>query len=264
MKFFDTVTMILALILIAACSPEATSNGSTDISAQADGGSSDGSVVGSDAGDTDTTSNDVVPTDKVDGDTTDQTDVGGDIATTDETDTAKPFCPQPGDPAEATLEIALADGPQCFIPGSDEAMMVLAFVNAKVGIGNHPLANLMPADPAKPDGTGGCSLQTIHNTDYCFATAKVYGHEYKPTTWEGNKTTFPAIFYLVIVYPETKPLASTEVAFKGCADSVCDFESATIQDYYQDRANYSTASKLTNITQCENGTCSKPDQYKFE
>lgn len=265
MKFFTNTFLFLALILVAAaCSPEANTNNSSDTSAQADGGNVDGSVVGSDAGDTDTASNDVVSTDKVDSDTIGQTDVGGDsdVATTDQADTAKPFCPQAGDPAEATLEIQLADGPQCFIPGSDEAVMVLAFVGAKVGIGNHPLANLMPASEPKPDGTGGCA--DISDPFYCFPEVKVYGKNYKPNLWEGNQISFQTNLYLVIKFPDSDPLASTEVAFKGCDGITCNLESAIIQGYYQDRVSYSIASKQTNILQCDSGTCGTPNQYKFE
>ena len=262
MKFFSKLFLILVLILVAVgCSPEATSNGS-DAPAQADGGSGDSSIVGN----IDTTSNDVVSTDKVDNDTTSQTDVGGgdsDVPMADEVDAAKPFCPQPSDPAEATLEIQLADKPQCFIPGTTGTKMVSKFVGAKIGIGNHPLANLMPADPAKPDGTGGCSLQTIHNTDYCYPSAKIYGRDYKPVTWEGSKIDFLPDFYLVLTYPETKPLVITEVAFKEGQTGICSLESAMIQDYYQDKVNYSTVTDITDVLQCESGTCSKPDQYKF-
>ena len=189
MKFFSKflpLFLVLALILVlaAACSTEATSTDSSDASAQVDGGTGDGSIAGSDAGDTDSVSNDVSSTDKVDSDTVGQTDVGGgdsDVATSDEADTAKPFCPEPGDPAEAILEISIPiDGLQCFVPESKKALMVSTIANIKPGIGNHPLATLMPADPAKPDGTGGCSLQTMSDTSICFPIFKVRGKSYKP------------------------------------------------------------------------------------
>lgn len=99
--------------------------------------------------------------------------------------------------------------------------------------------------------------------NYCFPSAKIYGRNYKPFTWEGGKTLFQPDFYLVITYPDTNPLATTEVAFKESEAGVCSLESALIQGYYQDKVNYSIAKSTVDVLQCENGTCGKPNQYKL-
>ena len=233
MKFFPNTLLILALILVAAaCSSEAT----------ADGSGNDGSTIGgeTDAGaKTDTTSADS-------NDVASQDNGNTDVATTEEVDVAKPPCPQPGDPAEATLEIQLADGPQCFVPGTEQTTMILAFVNAKIGIGNNPLANMMPAAP--DDGVGGGGCATIGMPDYCFPLAKVFGKGYKPKWADllGENAGKP---FLVVKYPDSMeyPDGGEEMVIVGCTSGICTLSSVYSDGSYDD-AKYQISKKILTIS----------------
>ena len=266
MKFFTKFLPLVLALVAAACSTETNNNGS-DASAQADGGSGDGTVVGNDAGDINTASNDVASTDKVDSDTVGQTDVGGgdsDVATNDEADTAKPFCPQAGDPAEATLELALADSPQCFVPDSTEAEMILAFVNAKMDPGEfgHPAANMMPAAPEKPDGTGGCD--TIHMPGYCFPIAQVFGKGYKPKWFDllGPNAGKP---FLVVKFPDDSsfPEGGKELVIVDCSLDTCTL-SSVYSDGLSNEATYNIATKILSISVYKDKILGYIDEYKLE
>ncbi len=231
-----------------------------DASTSVDGSGHDGSTVGeTDAGNTDTTSADA----QADSSDAAGQDNGTDVATTEEIDTAKPpFCPQPGDPAEATLEIQLADGPQCFVPGAEETTMILAFVNAKVGIGNHPLANLMPASPIDPNGTGGCA--DIHMPDYCFPIAKVFGKGYKPKWFDllGTNAGKP---FLVVKYPDSMeyPGGAHELVIVGCTSGICTLSSVYSDGSYSD-ATYHIAKKFLTIWWYPEKVLAYKDEYKLE
>ena len=248
MKFIPNTLLILALILVAAaCSSEATSNGSGH----------DGSAIGGETdggGKTDTASADSNDAGPDNGST--------DVATTEEVDVAKPFCPQPGDPAEATLEIQLADGPQCFVPGTEQTTMILAFVNAKIGIGNNPLANMMPAAP--DDGVGGGGCATIGMPDYCFPLAKVFGKGYKPKWADllGENAGKP---FLVVKYPDssTYPKGGTELVIVGCASGICTLSSIYSDGSY-DNANYDINQKTLTISWYPETVFAYTDVYKLE
>lgn len=265
MKFLSNVSMFLVALVLVSLAGCASLFGEgwnpADASAQADGGGHDGSTVGeTDAGG----KTDVVAADSQ----TDSSDAAGqdngtDVATTEEVDTAKPtFCPQPGDPAEATLEIQLADGPQCFVPGAEETTMVLAFVNAKIGIGNNPLANMMPAAPADGNGGGGCA--TIHMPDYCFPIAKVYGKGYKPT-WADLLGDNAGKNFLVVKYPDSMeyPEGGFELVIEECSLGGCTLSESFKSGSYT-TGTYDITKKFLSISWYPQKKLAFSDVYKLE
>jgi len=266
MKFFSNAFLFLAALVLVSLTGCASLFGEgwnpADASASVDGGGHDSSAIGETDGSskTDATSADG-QTDS--SDATGQ-DSGTDVATTEEVDATKPFCPQPGDPAEATLEIALADGPQCFVPGAEETTMVLAFINAPMDPGGfgHPDANLMPAAPVDGNGGGGCA--TIHMPDYCFPIAKVFGKGYKPKWFDllGNNTGKP---FLVVKYPDSSsyPKGGEELVIAGCSSGICTLSSIYSSGSYDD-ATFDVAKKILTISWYDKGVFTYTDVYKLE
>lgn len=265
MKKFTRSMFLVILVVLVSLTGCASFFGEgwnpADATASVDGSGHDGSTVGeTDAGGkTDTTSADS----QADGSDAVGQDNGTDVTTTEEVDTAKPpFCPQPGDPAEATLEIQLADGPQCFVPGTEETTMVLAFVNAKIGIGNNPLANMMPAAPADGNGGGGCA--TIHMPDYCFPIAKVYGKGYKPK-WADLLSDNVGKNFLVVKYPDSMeyPEGGKELVIVGCSLGICTLYSVFNSGSYND-VKYDISKKTLTISWYDKKVHTYTDEYKLE
>ena len=267
MKLLSNVSLFLvalALVSLAGCASFFGEGWNpADATASVDGSGHDGSTVGeTDAGSkTDATSADS----QADGSDAAGQDSGTDVATTEEVDTAKPpFCPQPGDPAEATLEIQLADGPQCFVPGAEETTMVLAFINAPMDPGGfgHPDANLMPAAPVDGNGGGGCA--TIHDESYCFPIAKVYGKGYKPK-WADLLGDNVGKNFLVVKYPDTSifPEGGKELVIVGCSLGVCTLSSVFDDGSYND-AEYQISKKILTISWYDKKIHTYTDEYKLE
>ncbi len=268
MKKFTRSMFLVILVVLVSLTGCASFFGEgwnpDDATASVDGSGHDGSTVGeTDAGSkTDTTTS---ADSQADGSDAVGQDSGTDVATTEEVDTAKPpFCPQPGDPAEATLEIQLADGPQCFVPGAEETTMVLAFINAPMDPGGfgHPDANLMPAAPVDGNGGGGCA--TIHMPDYCFPIAKVYGKGYKPT-WADLLGDNTGKNFIVVKYPDSSsyPEGAKEMVIVGCSSGICTLSSIYSSGSYDD-ANYDIAKKILTISWYPKKIFAYTDKYKIE
>lgn len=228
-------------------------NGTDGSKADADAGSQSdndsGSSTDADVNPDSTTDKDVA----VDGDQQDST-----------TDASAPACPKAGDAPDATLEIKLADGPQCFVPGSDVAKMAQQIMGAKLGIGGYKNSNMEPAAPPNPNGTGGCS--TIHMPDFCFPFATVYGKKYAPT-WSDQMGPYAgSILFLAMQYPEftADPTYITDVALTKCANGLCMMESPISNKQKQFKATYDTNSKKLSWTLISKGDVQFVDEYSFE
>ena len=244
----EKLFLIATLAILGGCAADAgNTNSSSAVDAQS-GADDSGSLSGKDGADT--------------GSADQSAEAQGDAADSSSAETAKvdaaPTC------ASDEELVTLTDGPACLKKG-DEVQMAKDFLAAKFDPGGygHPKANMMPAAPLDSKGEGGCD--TIHDSGYCFPVALPYGPWYKPKFWGEQTVPFKVKMYLVIKFPDSsKPDSAAEVAFKECANGVCQFEDVIDAEMFQFKVTYTVKTKEVTVVLMYKGSGGKGDKYKLD